>query len=309
MRLIIDPYLTSEVGLGLKLYHDIEEVDGKKVKKNPWDKKELIDLEQASHRRSLADVVKYRQSSGLTIEADGSNIAYPDGMLWSAVPKLVTTIIRGTTWMQRHTENWEADIPKSADIFTKDSNGNDQVKHVQLTSWFNGEGGAYALKTERDTGLGSEDLPDRSLIDMFDLIFHGTIEDIHKPSVSGGKVMQMTDARFKNGFFVNPDIVQKGEVITIDGDDKKAVFYTGNTDPSFFTVDVDMRHTGVSLNLDVLLSDDFGKDEIKPTTPTKKEGESFETSYPKGSELLARANEFDDLYSNDIAGLNELIND
>jgi hypothetical protein len=59
--------------------------------------------------------------------------------------------------------------------------------------------------------------------DMLDLLFHGTVEDIHtetyvddegnivKRPTNANRVIKATDAPFKNGFYIRPDAVHKTE--------------------------------------------------------------------------------------------------
>ena len=62
------------------------------------------------------------------------------------------------------------------------------------------------LKTRNDTKAKPGEHPDRSLADMFDLMFHGTTDDIHRKYDKNNPLMRADDARFPYGFFINPDI-------------------------------------------------------------------------------------------------------
>jgi hypothetical protein len=38
------------------------------------------------------------------------------------------------------------------------------------------------------------------------LVFHGTVDDIHKKLTKGTSLLQAEDSYFKQGFFVSPDV-------------------------------------------------------------------------------------------------------
>ena len=96
---------------------------------------------------------------------------------------------------------------------------------------------------------------DNSLFDMLNLIFHGTVEDFHQK-----KVMQLTDAYFKHGFFINPDLSrQKSSTASTDISTVTAakegqiqptiLFFELGTNPALFTSDLDLRTAGIRFHL------------------------------------------------------------
>ena len=169
-----------------------------------------------------------------------------------------------------------------------DSTGKKQFTTIknQVGIWLDRVDNNGLLKVKQDDTEGH---PDRSLMDMFDLIFHGTVDDIHKyePSVSRneeGKIvekspekdpktlMQLSDARFPKGFFIHPTAVQKDPDADTphfeNSETGNVIFYAIDTSDEFFLSDVDLRSSGISLDINALLEED---NDIKnqPTPDTK----------------------------------------
>jgi|GEM_PF-1713721 len=94
---------------------------------------------------------------------------------------------------------------------------------------------------------------------MFDLMFHGTTDDIHKKYSKTNPLMRADDARFPYGFFINPDISREKEsasstdIISIKAG-KDTVFYPIKTSDELFTSDNDLRAAGIDLSIDELLN-------------------------------------------------------
>jgi hypothetical protein len=110
---------------------------------------------------------------------------------------------------------------------------------------------------------------DHTLLDMFDLIFHGTTEDIHN-----GKPLIAEDALFKNGFYIDPDAERvlnddktDYRTIVIEDENQEGMFMKIGTSEALFDVDVDPRAAGISLNIDRLLG-------YKPDEGAAEEGDS-----------------------------------
>lgn len=92
---------------------------------------------------------------------------------------------------------------------------------------------------------------DNSLFNLFNLIFHGSVESIEEPHA------YMDDAFAKYGFFVDPDleISDSPKEINIMGNDgKNYTFLKCNTNPIYFDVNVDIRSGGIALNLTAMLN-------------------------------------------------------
>ena len=92
---------------------------------------------------------------------------------------------------------------------------------------------------------------DNSLFNLFNLIFHGSVESIEEPHA------YMDDAFAKYGFFVDPDleISDSPKEINIMGNDgKNYTFLKCSTNPIYFDVNVDVRSGGIALNLTAMLN-------------------------------------------------------
>ena len=102
---------------------------------------------------------------------------------------------------------------------------------------------------------------DNTLFNMFNLIFHGTVESIEKPHA------YTEEAPFKYGIFVDPDleVSQDYKQINVRGQNgKDYAFLKCGTNPAYFDVDVDVIPGGIALNLSKLL--DGGKRQLKEET-------------------------------------------
>ena len=249
-----------------------------------WDVKELIDLEKAEHKRTLSKLLQFNDGQ-ISIVYDGKKIAYPKGQNWSYIPRLVSSILRTTTFYQYNPGEISGDGMNFArvKVYTgTNAQGEKQydILRTQIGQWLLPDAnGKTVLKTVDEPAAlravdnkkyvrreNYVDHPDRSLADMFDLIFHGTTDDIHKlePRVErkDGKLktvtpnkrtqlIQLTDARFKQGFFIHPclDRGQDGTVESFDspGTDK-AIFLKLKQQEEFYTCDADLRSSGISIN-------------------------------------------------------------
>lgn len=103
---------------------------------------------------------------------------------------------------------------------------------------------------------------------MFDLMFHGTTDDIHRKYDKNNPLMRADDARFPYGFFINPDISRTKEsasstdIVSIKAG-KETVFYPIKTSDELFTSDNDLRAAGIDLSIDELLNNT-----VSPTNST-----------------------------------------
>lgn len=99
---------------------------------------------------------------------------------------------------------------------------------------------------------------DNTLFNMFNLIFHGTIQSLES------KHAYTEDAPFKYGIFVDPDLESSNDYkqINVRGQNgKDYAFLRCGTNPVYFNVDVDVISGGIALNLSKVLN--AGKEQVK----------------------------------------------
>lgn len=262
--------------LGLQLLHPgAQKPDGTREPDTPWDADEFIDINNAEHQRTLSGLF----TSDLRIvekKEDGSNIdiAYKQGEQWSAIPRYLSNILRTVTFFQYNPDQLSGTYSEAAKVSWND-NGEKKTVSTQIGDLF-GDGGL--LKTRLDTKAKPNEHPDRSLADMFDLMFHGTTDDIHKKYSKTKPLMRADDARFPYGFFINPDISRTKEsasstdIISIKAG-KDTVFYPIKTSDELFTSDNDLRAAGIDLSIDELLNN--------TVSPTTQASSKPATSQPK----------------------------
>lgn len=259
-----------------------------KQDKTPWGKHELIDLAQADHRRSLSGILHFSDENGMyiaeNVSEDGALVnplAYKEGNNWSLIPGYLTRIASKLTKTQY---DKDPDDMAMANIFKKDKDKKNQlVASLQVGLWLS-DG------TLKPTDFsGAEPKIDTTLLDMFDLIFHGTVEDIHSDA------QRLTDARFKNGFYIDPDAARMwnadhSDTVTIPVGDSMddSIFLKIATSDALFEVDVDPRASGININLQRLVSGDYGKDseetEGEETKETKED--KFKREHPDTWDLM-----------------------
>lgn len=160
---------------------------------------------------------------------------------------------------------------------------------------------------------------------MFDLMFHGTTDDIHRKYDKNNPLMRADDARFPYGFFINPDISRTKEsasstdIISIKAG-KETVFYPIKTSDELFTSDNDLRAAGIDLSIDELLNNT-----VSPTNSTNTQTStapattqskviSLEQRMPIAAEVLKNVNDsgfsFDeDSLEEAVDKLNEITRD
>lgn len=229
-----------------------------------WEKTELIDLKEANHRRTLSGLLS-DDNGKLLLQADGKNIAYADGTQWSMIPAVISNIVRTITYFQHN----ESEL------------GNTGVQCAKITLK-NGEEKTL-LKTQIDdlfTGNHLQFGDDSSLFDLLNLIFHGTTDDIHKKLGKGESLQQLEDSYFKQGFLINPDIsrtsVKNGDpdILSVDDENGDVLFYHIETSPELFTVDTEVRTSGLGLRINELYNktkaEEKKKEEEKIETPEEK---------------------------------------
>ena len=309
--------------LGLQLLHPgAQNPDGTREPDTPWEENEFIDIDSADHQRTLSGLF----TSDLRIvetKEDKSkiDIIYKQGEQWSAIPRYLNNILRTVTFYQYNPDQLSGNYSESAKV-SWDDNGTKKTVSTQIGDLF-GDGGL--LKTRNDTKAKPGEHPDRSLADMFDLMFHGTTDDIHRKYDKNNPLMRADDARFPYGFFINPDISRTKEsasstdIISIKAG-KETVFYPIKTSDELFTSDNDLRAAGIDLSIDELLNNT-----VSPTNSTNTQTSTapattqskvipLEQRMPVAAEVLKQINDsgfsFDeDTLEEAVDKLNEFIKD
>ena len=309
--------------LGLQLLHPgAQNPDGTREPDTPWRENEFIDINSADHQRTLSGLF----TSDLRIvetKEDKSkiDIIYKQGEQWSAIPRYLNNILRTVTFYQYNPDQLSGNYSESAKV-SWDDNGTKKTVSTQIGDLF-GDGGL--LKTRNDTKAKPGEHPDRSLADMFDLMFHGTTDDIHRKYDKNNPLMRADDARFPYGFFINPDISRTKEsasstdIISIKAG-KETVFYPIKTSDELFTSDNDLRAAGIDLSIDELLNNT-----VSPTNSTNTQTSTapattqskvipLEQRMPVAAEVLKQINDsgfsFDeDTLEEAVDKLNEFIKD
>lgn len=309
--------------LGLQLLHPgAQNPDGTREPDTPWKENEFIDINSADHQRTLSGLF----TSDLRIvetKEDKSkiDIIYKQGEQWSAIPRYLNNILRTVTFYQYNPDQLSGTYTESAKV-SWDDNGTKKTVSTQIGDLF-GDGGL--LKTRNDTKAKPGEHPDRSLADMFDLMFHGTTDDIHRKYDKNNPLMRADDARFPYGFFINPDISRTKEsasstdIISIKAG-KETVFYPIKTSDELFTSDNDLRAAGIDLSIDELLNNT-----VSPTNSTNTQTSTapattqskvipLEQRMPVAAEVLKQINDsgfsFDeDTLEEAVDKLNEFIKD
>ena len=309
--------------LGLQLLHPgAQNPDGTREPDTPWRENEFIDINSADHQRTLSGLF----TSDLRIvetKEDKSkiDIIYKQGEQWSAIPRYLNNILRTVTFYQYNPDQLSGNYSESAKV-SWDDNGTKKTVSTQIGDLF-GDGGL--LKTRNDTKAKPGEHPDRSLADMFDLMFHGTTDDIHRKYDKNNPLMRADDARFPYGFFINPDISRTKEsasstdIISIKAV-KETVFYPIKTSDELFTSDNDLRAAGIDLSIDELLNNT-----VSPTNSTNTQTSTapattqskvipLEQRMPVAAEVLKQINasgfSFDeDTLEEAVDKLNEFIKD
>ena len=309
--------------LGLQLLHPgAQNPDGTREPDTPWKENEFIDIDSADHQRTLSGLF----TSDLRIvetKEDKSkiDIIYKQGEQWSAIPRYLNNILRTVTFYQYNPDQLSGNYSESAKV-SWDDNGTKKTVSTQIGDLF-GDGGL--LKTRNDTKAKPGEHPDRSLADMFDLMFHGTTDDIHRKYDKNNPLMRADDARFPYGFFINPDISRTKEsasstdIISIKAG-KETVFYPIKTSDELFTSDNDLRAAGIDLSIDELLNNT-----VSPTNSTNTQTSTapattqskvipLKQRMPVAAEVLKQVNDsgfsFDeDTLEEAVDKLNEFIKD
>ena len=249
--------------------------------KTPWGKDELIDLEDATHRRTLSGLLS-DQNGKFILQSNDMAVAYPADASWSLIPALISNLVKTITYAQNHPNDPE--VPKFAKLIVPDPK--DKTKKVMYPTQIDDLFSDGILKTGNDS----------SLFDMLDLVFHGTVADIHHVRQSGEQLLQIEDAYFKQGFFINPDVARvpsKDGGYEIKGrydKDGKALFYEIATTSELFTVDTDIRTAGIGLRIDKLF-EGITEQAQKERDTVEISQTTFQDKYPELCDIIDSVNE------------------
>ena len=294
--------LTRENTLGLRLTKP-----GPDGTVTEWEETEYIDFTQANHRRTLSGLLNL-DGSVLKIESTDENgnkqsLAYAEGEHWSIIPMLISKLTRAVS-AEQHSGMESGKTSTRLSYPTTTANGKKgEDKNISLDlGVFVGPNGLLAPTSDNGD-------VDQSLFHVLDLVFHGTIEDIHRPVGDGKTVysnpdgttgvrkplMQMTDAYFKKGFFVNPDITRStsgtdaSDVIGKVGHKGQMLFFELSIHPALLTADVDLRATGLQLNLGGLMEGVPTEVEVESVPDNVISEENLQEQFQKEHPVVASA--------------------
>ena len=252
--------------LGLRLLHD----DG-----SEWDKTEFIDLQDAKHKRTLSGLLS-NQNGAIVLHSDGKNIRYDGGSQWSLIPAVISNIVRTVTYFQHNPDEITEGV-QFASIKIPDGEEK-RIFKTQIDDLF----------SEGHLNLGN----DSSLFDLLNLVFHGTVQDIHKKLTKGEQILQVEDSYFKYGFFISPDVSRKksrhgdSEIFAIKDVNGEVTFYPIETSTELFTVDTDVRTSGLGLRINEIFKN-VQEEEKKVEEEIKEDPiEKFKREYPELSAII-----------------------
>ena len=283
--------------LELQLTKEVRKDDGT-TERVPFGEEEFLDFKDAGHRRSLSRVLHYDKYNGLTVQdADGNNLVYTGKDMWSFVPGFLTHIARKFTLLQNDYHGRDLEFANVHALVDGKPEG-EVIASLQIGKWI-GNGWIKETKDE-----GGKRHYDRTLLNMFDLMFHGTVENIHgfkvkhtldednnpieelelgadgKPIKT--KVQKVTGAMFKDGFFIDPDAERKlntsgtdYDIIPIRDSDKKILFMRIGTNKALFTLNVEPRASGIAMKIEKLRELFLNSED--PKTIIEEAGKTSET--------------------------------
>nr|DAU84779.1 MAG TPA: REGULATOR OF NONSENSE TRANSCRIPTS 1 MEDIATED DECAY, ZINC-FINGER, ATP-BINDING [Caudoviricetes sp.] len=256
-----------------------------------WGEDEFIDFKQASHRRTLSGLLRSEES---TIKIEYTNpggttqtLAYMNNEAWSMIPSVLSHIANTVTYHQYHTEqNANGETVVARVHYSKDTSHDNSDKEssleIDLTAFFGQNG---LLQSADNTGV-----IDHSLFDMFNLIFHGSTDKLQQS-------MQLEDAYFKKGFFINPNISRKADgvdatdIVGYKGHNGKLIFFEIETNPALFTVDVDLRASGLQLDLNALINPTTNNSVEQTTTTSLNIEQEFKNNHPVIADIIDNLNQ------------------
>lgn len=256
---LLDRFLSSieysdkvgQTSLGVRLLNSDE---------NPFDVRDIIDPGSPKHQRTLSGLLESQLGELKVVDSEGNALLYPEGMYWSMIPAMVSHVARAMIYFQHNPTELS-----SKTQFAHKTIGSDENKTVIYTQMDDLFADGY---------LG--DSSDYSVSHLLDLMFHGTVEvdengisAIHKKLTSGEQLFQLEDAYFKKGFFINPDLSRRparnGEydIFSVDDASGEVLFYKIETSPELFTVDTDVRTSGIAIHLERLFEKIKEEEKVK----------------------------------------------
>lgn len=238
----------NPTSIGVQLKHPGKKnADGTYTEPIPFNKKELIDVNNAEHQRSLSGLFA---DKSLSIEdKNGNELLYKEGEAWSALPKLLFRFANKVTYAQSNYSDIDINGTDGKVSF-KINKGTDSERTIQLD-----------FSSLFTNGIIQPNVQDKIVWQLFNMAFHGTMESFSKDT------LQLTDAIFTHGFFINPDIsysMDKSKDIGIqyNGD---TYFYPIATNEGLFTSNNTIQSTSIGIKLY-----EFINGTKKGTTPTIK---------------------------------------
>lgn len=284
---LLDRFLSSieysdkvgQTSLGVRLLNSDE---------NPFDVRDIIDPGSPKHQRTLSGLLESQLGELKVVDSEGNALLYPEGMYWSMIPAMVSHVARAMIYFQHNPTELS-----SKTQFAHKTIGSDENKTVIYTQMDDLFADGY---------LG--DSSDYSVSHLLDLMFHGTVEvdengisAIHKKLTSGEQLFQLEDAYFKKGFFINPDLSRRparnGEydIFSVDDASGEVLFYKIETSPELFTVDTDVRTSGIAIHLERLFEKIKEEEKVKDETEkVASQEEIFKRKYPNLSQIISDAN-------------------
>lgn len=220
----------------------------------PFEKYETIGRNEK--KRNLSGMI-HTQNGIISIDADdyGHQIEIPPEAIFSFFPKALDRICVAAKKRQEHIGETK---PGSGIISIGTIKMDDDGK--ETTDHFNFDIDELFGKDKLD----KNNVFDNTLLNLFDFIFHGTVQGLEKwRDLKPGEKLHRAyqyDAPAKFGWFVDPQVyfVPKGtglEHININGEGgvKNFTLLRCGTSGAFFDVDVDVRPGGVAISLAALL--------------------------------------------------------
>jgi hypothetical protein len=220
----------------------------------PFEKYEIIGRNEK--KRNLSGMI-HTQNGIISIDADdyGHQIEIPPEAIFSFFPKALDRICVAAKKRQEHIGETK---PGSGIISISTIKMDDDGK--ETTDHFNFDIDELFGKDKLD----KNNVFDNTLLNLFDLIFHGTVQGLEKwRDLKPGEKLHRAyqyDAPAKFGWFVDPQVyfVPKGtglEHININGEGgvKNFTLLRCGTSGAFFDVDVDVRPGGVAVSLAALM--------------------------------------------------------
>lgn len=285
LKLIVDSGYATDTSLGLQLFKPKKDASDED---QLWPENEMIDLGNVNHRRSLSGLLSY-QNSAIVLESDNIRMQYTKefGDQWSIIPNLISKFVRNLTYFQDNEADLDSNDSKS---FTLTIQGDD--KEIDINEQF----GDILVGEDALLQFTKNGKFDTSLWDLMNLMFIGTVADIHEPLKPGQSRPQLEDAYFKRGFFINPDLSRKSqandyEIVNISNNGE-TLFYEIATSPSLFRSDTNVRTSGFGLRINELHKQVFNEASVEEKKAVEDPQETFKKTYPELAMLIEDANKW-----------------